>query len=364
MPPVDITNVNDLNELDKRLEAGPITLVFVYADWCGHCQRYKPNMEELEGMSNRSVQTVRIRDDVFPKSSINGAKIEGYPSLLLIKPRENAEENPKPIVFEQENGETTNVIPDHHNMQNMGAIVANAGTPAGLKILDKANVNKKNIVAVNKSNGSLIKNISKPNNSEEPVAIVVNNKTNKNKKNNAIVTGMSVATAIPTAMPTAIPTAMPTAIPTAMPTAMPTAIPTAMPTAIPTAMPTAIPTAMPTAIPTPELQVNTEPTEETESSNSANRSGDTIIYTPLSVSPATPPDIALNRRKANHLIVEEEQVEDASTTMSQEGQKGGGGLMGMLSKVAYEYGPAAALLFMANVKASSYKKTKKRKSKN
>jgi thiol-disulfide isomerase/thioredoxin len=308
--------MNDLNELDKRLEAGPITLVFVYADWCGHCQRYKPNMEELEGMSNRSVQTVRIRDDVFPKSSINGAKIEGYPSLLLIKPRENAEENPKPIVFEQENGETTNVIPDHHNMQNMGAIVANAGTPAGLKILDKANVNKKNIVAVNKSNGSLIKNISKPNNSEEPVAIVVNNKTNKNKKNNAIVTGMSVATA------------------------------------------------MPTAIPTPELQVNTEPTEETESSNSANRSGDTIIYTPLSVSPATPPDIALNRRKANHLIVEEEQVEDASTTMSQEGQKGGGGLMGMLSKVAYEYGPAAALLFMANVKASSYKKTKKRKSKN
>ena len=330
LPPVDITNVNDLNELDKRLDAGPITLVFVYADWCGHCQRYKPNMDELEGMSNRSVQTVRIRDDVFPKSSINGAKIEGYPSLLLIKPRENAEENPKPVVFEQENGETTNVIPDHHNMQNMGAIVANAGTPAGLKILDKANVNKKNIVAVNKSNGSLVKNISKPNNSEEPVTIVVNNKTNKNKKNNAIVTGLPLATATPMSMPMPTPMSMP----------------------------------MPTPIQTPELQVNTEPTEETESSNSANRSGNTIIYTPLSVSPGTPPDITLNRRKANHLIVEEEQVEDASTTMSQEGQKGGGGLMGMLSKVAYQYGPAAALLFMANVKASGYKKTKKRKSKN
>jgi hypothetical protein len=50
--------------------------------------------------------------------------------------------------------------------------------------------------------------------------------------------------------------------------------------------------------------------------------------------------------------------------MSQQGQKGGGGLMDMLSKVAYQYGPAAALLFMANVKASSNKKTKKRKSKN
>jgi thiol-disulfide isomerase/thioredoxin len=329
MPPVDITNVNDLNELDKRLEAGPITLVFVYADWCGHCQKYKPNMEELEGMSNRSVQTVRIRDDVFPKSSINGAKIEGYPSLLLIKPRENAEENPKPVIFEQENGETTNVIPDHHNMQNMGAIVANAGTPAGLRILDKANINKKNIVnanktsedkedvvAVNKSNGSLIKNISNSNNTKK------NNKNNTN----AIISGLPLATAEATPLATAIATA--------------------------------------DEITTPQIQVNTEPVEETESSNSANRSENTIVYTPLSVSPGTPPDIALNRRKANQLVAEEEHVEEASTTMSQQGQRGGGGLMDMLSKVAYQYGPAAALLIMANVKASGDKKTKKRKSKN
>lgn len=294
LPPVDITNINDLNKLDERINAGPITLVFVYADWCGHCQKYKPNMEELEGMSNRSVQTVRIRDDVFPKSSINGAKIEGYPSLLLIKPRENTSEDPKPVVFEQENGETTNVIPDHHNMQNMGAIVANAGTPAGLRILDKANVNKKNIVAINKTNGSVVKNITKKNNT------------------NAIVSGLPLDTTEDT----------------------------------------------------PQIQVNTEPVEETESSNSANRSENTIVYTPLSVSPGTPPDIALNRRKANQLVVEEEHVEDASTTMSQQGQKGGGGLMDMLSKVAYQYGPAAALLFMANVKASGNKKTKKRKSKN
>jgi len=298
MPPVDITNTNDLGELDKRLQAGPITLVFVYADWCGHCQKYKPNMEQLENMRNRSVQTVRIRDDVFPKSSINGAKIEGYPSLLLIKPREDGEENPQPVVFEQENGATSNVIPDHHNMKNMGAIVANAGTPSGLKILDKANVNKKNIVAVNKTNGSLVKSI-------------VDSSNNSTKKNNsAIVTGLPLATAIPTAIPTG----------------------------------------------TPIVNVNTEP-EETESSDSANRSENTIVYTPLSVSPGTPPDITIDRKTANTLVVEEADVERASTPLSQRG----GGLMNMLSKVAYQYGPAAALLFMANVKTSSSKKTKKRK---
>lgn len=305
MPPVDITNENDLNQLDKRLQAGPITLVFVYADWCGHCQKYKPNMEELENMPNRSVQTVRIRDDMFPKSSINGAKIEGYPSLLLIKPRENGEENPQPIVFEQENGETSNVIPDHHNMKNMGAIVANAGTPSGLKILDKANVNKKNIVAINKTNGSLVKR--------------VNNEESAENNNRAIVTGLPLATPIPTGTPKN------------------------------KAMPLV-------STPIPTVNINTEP-QESESSDSANRSENTIVYTPLSVSPGTPPNITLDRKTANTLIVEEEDVERASTPLSQRG----GGLMSMLSKVAYQYGPAAALLFMANVKTSSSKKTKKRK---
>ena len=323
MPPVDITNVGELNELDKRLQAGPITLVFVYADWCGHCQKYKPNMEQLENMRNRSVQTVRIRDDMFPKSSINGTKIEGYPSLLLIKPRENGEENPQPVVFEQENGKTSNVIPDHHNMKNMGAIVANAGTPDGLKILDKANINKKNILAINKTNGSLVKR-------------VVNYSNNNTKKNNsAIVTGLPLATSKATPLATSLATSKATPLATGTPTNK--------------IMPLE-------STPAPIVSVNTEP-QETESSDSANRSENTIVYTPLSVSPGTPPDITIDRKTANTLVVEEADVERASTPLSQRG----GGLMDMLSKVAYQYGPAAALLFMANVKASSSKKTKKRK---
>jgi thiol-disulfide isomerase/thioredoxin len=304
LPPVDITNTNDLGELDKRLQAGPITLVFVYADWCGHCQRYKPNMEELENMSNRSVQTVRIRDDMFPKSSINHTKIEGYPSLLLIKPRDNKEENPQPVVFEQENGETTNVIPDHHNMKNMGAIVANAGTPDGLKILDKANVNKNNIVAINKSNGILIRKLNNQN---------ANNTTRKH--NSAIVKGMPLATAESESK------------------------------------------SMPTILtPMPIINKNLE-----DSSDSSDRSENTIVYTPLSVSPGTPPNITLNRKTANKLVAEEEDVEQASTILSQQGQRGG--LMSMLSRVAYQHGPASALFLMANVKDSSGKKTKKKNQK-
>ena len=70
MPPVDITSPSQVSELNKRISIGPITLVLVYADWCGHCQRFKPMMEQLENMSGRTVQTARIRDDMVPQSSL------------------------------------------------------------------------------------------------------------------------------------------------------------------------------------------------------------------------------------------------------------------------------------------------------
>ena len=85
LPPVDITSPSQLNELDKRISIGPITLVMIYADWCGHCTRFKPMMEELENSSGRSVQVARVRDNVLPQSALANIPNEGYPSLMLIK---------------------------------------------------------------------------------------------------------------------------------------------------------------------------------------------------------------------------------------------------------------------------------------
>lgn len=133
LPPVDITNTDQFNELDERLSKGPLTLVLVYADWCGHCQRFKPVMDQLESTPGRTIQTARIRDDVFAKSSLGNTKIEGYPSLLLIK------NNKEPVSFQKENGEVTNVLPVHNDTQTMTAIVKNAGTPEGLNMVGSTN---------------------------------------------------------------------------------------------------------------------------------------------------------------------------------------------------------------------------------
>lgn len=132
LPPVDITSDSQLSELDERIRIGPVTLVLVYADWCGHCQRFKPMMSQLEKIPGRSVQTARIRDDMFPKSSISGEKLSGYPSLMLI------DKNGKSTLFKDKEGEVSNTVPDYTNMNKMATLVRNAGTPEGETLMTEA----------------------------------------------------------------------------------------------------------------------------------------------------------------------------------------------------------------------------------
>lgn len=156
LPPVDVRSENQLNELNKRITAGPVTLVLVYADWCGHCTRFKPMMSQLENMPGRSVQTARIRDDMLPKSALAGTEIEGYPSVLLVK------NDGSVAKFQNNSGEITNTVPEHNDMLKMATLVRNAGTPEGQNILNSSavansviNVKPNNVaVSVNKRNNS------------------------------------------------------------------------------------------------------------------------------------------------------------------------------------------------------------------
>ena len=152
LPPVDINNANTISELDKRISIGPVTLVLVYADWCGHCQRFKPNMEKLENLAGRSIQTARIRDDMLPQSSLKNTKINGYPSLLLI------DKNGSPTTFKDKNGEVTNTIPEYNDLNKMMTIVRTAGTPQGVSLLNNGNEASaihKNIVTDRLSNENI-----------------------------------------------------------------------------------------------------------------------------------------------------------------------------------------------------------------
>jgi thiol-disulfide isomerase/thioredoxin len=134
LPPVDITSESQLSELDKRIDSRLKTLFAVLAEWCGHCQRLKPILEEVEKDPNRSIQIVKIRDTVFPKSRYASEKIEGYPTLMLI------DEQGSVVKFKNSNGEVTNSIPNYNDKESLRTLVRTAGRPEANTLLENTTI--------------------------------------------------------------------------------------------------------------------------------------------------------------------------------------------------------------------------------
>uniref|UniRef100_A0A6C0KQZ8 Thioredoxin domain-containing protein n=1 Tax=viral metagenome TaxID=1070528 RepID=A0A6C0KQZ8_9ZZZZ len=94
LPPLDVRSNNMMGELTKRIREGPITMIMVYADWCGHCHHMMPHFKEAAKSPNRSVQAVMLNETMLhnANSSINSSinrsaepiKVDGYPSILLV----------------------------------------------------------------------------------------------------------------------------------------------------------------------------------------------------------------------------------------------------------------------------------------
>jgi thiol-disulfide isomerase/thioredoxin len=95
-PPLDVRSPNDLTGILKRITKGPITIVLVYADWCGHCHTLMPHFKKASNLPNRNAQVISVRDDMVEQynntvnSKINSKApkldVEGYPSVLLVGP--------------------------------------------------------------------------------------------------------------------------------------------------------------------------------------------------------------------------------------------------------------------------------------
>jgi thiol-disulfide isomerase/thioredoxin len=136
MPPIDVNKAGMMDELAKRIKKG-LTIVLVYANWCGHCHTYKPKFEELQANKNRSVETAAVEsefwDEAQKKLNIKNGAIEGYPSVIAVSPEGTV------VNFRDSEGSMTNTVPDHNNMDYMKTIMEN-----GLPLSKKNNDNLKN----------------------------------------------------------------------------------------------------------------------------------------------------------------------------------------------------------------------------
>jgi len=62
-----------------------------YADWCGHCQRTKPEFAKLGStmtIGEKLVKIVSVNADKDPEA-LKGKEIRGYPTIHLYGPKGN-----------------------------------------------------------------------------------------------------------------------------------------------------------------------------------------------------------------------------------------------------------------------------------
>lgn len=135
---MDVRSRKQVKGFEDLLSKGPLTLVLVYADWCGACHRFRENTwKDIQKLPNKSVNITSVREDVFPETSLKNTKINYYPSLLLVG------NNKKPAEFTSPKGESTNVLPN--NSKELLTKIVTSPLPETVSEVVRNSTNKGNL---------------------------------------------------------------------------------------------------------------------------------------------------------------------------------------------------------------------------
>jgi thiol-disulfide isomerase/thioredoxin len=94
LSPLDVRSPAMLKEMEKRIRKGPVTLVLIYADWCGHCHHLMPHWDQAAQSSRRSAQAVKVNEKMLSdvNSMVNRSinqraspiNVDAYPTIILV----------------------------------------------------------------------------------------------------------------------------------------------------------------------------------------------------------------------------------------------------------------------------------------
>ena len=82
--------LNNTTPINEGFEDSSHSVIICKADWCGHCQHFKPDWKKVSNTPARNMPMVAIRDDVFKNSPLNSlVNPEGYPTVALASAANN-----------------------------------------------------------------------------------------------------------------------------------------------------------------------------------------------------------------------------------------------------------------------------------
>lgn len=94
---LDIRTPKEIPMFEKLLSKGPMAMVLVYADWCGHCTQFKEKVWNDSTLSKtKNVNTAAVHYDMLDKTSLKNTPVNGYPSMFLVGKDKEAKEIPTP----------------------------------------------------------------------------------------------------------------------------------------------------------------------------------------------------------------------------------------------------------------------------
>lgn len=124
---LDVRSKKMIANFENLLGRGPLTLVFIYADWCGACHRFRDEVwSPLTQLKDATMNRASIREDMIAGTSLANVERKFYPTLLLVG------KDKKPATFVDENGASTPAMPRkptlNEDKESLTALV-NSPTP-------------------------------------------------------------------------------------------------------------------------------------------------------------------------------------------------------------------------------------------
>jgi len=130
MPPITIRNNGDIMKAMKRIMTGPLTMIVIMADWCGHCQTLKPKYNNIMANSRHTIQNIAIDETMAEQfnraltKSVVGSKpleVKGFPSLLLLDKNGQVKSAvPNDVTIIKSTTENLGNVPSITNNKNTG----------------------------------------------------------------------------------------------------------------------------------------------------------------------------------------------------------------------------------------------------